>query len=159
MVAKKDDERTTSTDLDLPRADVQRFSDADLRQMADFEAAVAALGDELVSSADHIGSGAELLRDKSRLEGVPFVALQWNFSASKDYEGEYFVSVHVLTRHQERFIFNDGSKGGIRDQLFEYSQGSGRFSGMLCEKGLRSSSYVYEDADGKKKNATSYYIA
>lgn len=146
--------------LALPRADVQRITDANLREMRDFDSVVSQITTDLpmLSSADHIGSGSELIKDKERLVGVPFIALRWHFAETDDYDSAYFVTVHVLTKHGDRLVFNDGTKGGIRDQLMELSQNTGRFEMLVCEKGLRLSEYTVE-LDGKKTKATSYYIA
>lgn len=156
------DNEHDGTDIVLPRADANRVSDSDLREMRDFDSVLAALNDSdlpVLSSADHIGSGSELTKDKGRLVGVPFIALRWHFSATDDYDSGHFVTVHVLTKHGERLVFNDGTKGGIRDQLMELSQNTDRFEYLVCEKGLRTSEYEYVDESGRKSRATSYYIA
>lgn len=156
------DNSDKSTELVLPRADVDRVSDHDLRNMRDFESVLTQLNDSdlpVLSSADHIGSGSELIKDKAVLIGIPFIALRWHFSQTDDYDSAYFVTVHVLTKMGDRFVFNDGTRGGIRDQLMELSTNTERFEMLVCEKGLRVSEYEYTDEHtGKKSRATSWYI-
>jgi hypothetical protein len=170
MVTRKQDQEQPGTELEraLPAPDFVKFTDDDLRRMKDFDAVLAELQESetpVLLSGDHIGSGSELLSDKEKLVDVKFIALSWQFHESDkfrdaDGRGIVFVSVHVLTEHGDRFVFNDGTKGGVRDQLMELSTKQGRFEMLLCEKGLRTSEYDYEDPHtGMTSTAVSYYIA
>jgi hypothetical protein len=170
MVTRKNDpsqDPAGAIERAIPRADVERYTDADLRRMRDFDAVLAELADSetpVLLSGEHIGSGSTLLTEKQELVDVPFIALTWAFHESDDFRdgdgGIIFCSVHVLTKDGDRLVFNDGTKGGIRDQLMELSTKTGRFEMLVCEKGLRISEYDYEDPNtGMTSRATSYYIA
>lgn len=170
MVTRKQDQSQdpgSQLERTLPAPDVQRYSDSDLRRMRDFDAVLAELADSetpVLLSGEHIGSGSTLLTEKRELVDVPFIALTWQFHESDDFRdgdgGIIFVSVHVLTKDGDRLVFNDGTKGGVRDQLMELSTKTGRFEMLVCEKGLRISEYDYEDPHtGMTSRATSYYIA
>jgi hypothetical protein len=170
MVTRKQDQpQDPGAELErsLPRPEVERYTDDDLRRMRDFDAVLAELADSetpVLLSGEHIGSGSELLTDKEKLVDTPFIALTWQFHESDSFRdgdgGIIFVSVHVLTKDGDRFVFNDGTKGGVRDQLMELSTKTQRFEMLVCEKGLRVSKYDYEDPNtGMTSAATSYYIA
>jgi hypothetical protein len=166
MVTQKQDPQA-EIERSLPTPALVRYTDEDLRRMRDFDAVLAELQESelpVLLSGEHIGSGSELLSDKRKLVDTKFLALSWQFHESDDYSDAdgpiRFVSVHVLTENGDRFVFNDGTKGGVRDQLMELSIKSERFEMLLCEKGLRISEYEYEDEHtGSKSQATSYYIA
>jgi hypothetical protein len=132
------------------------FSDDKLRAMDNFEdvlAAFAAEGIQLLDASDWVGAGSDLI-DKERLLGVPFLLIQWKFLQSQDYEGSSFVVCHILTRHNERLMFMDGSKGGIRDDLIEASKNTNQFHAMIVKNGLRKSDYgIAKDGCTMHKNA------
>jgi hypothetical protein len=160
MVARQEIERLESGIL--KPVDGRVLSDSDLREMTDFDAVLDGLRDtdaDVLMAQDYVGSGGELLKDKDRLVGVPFIILQWSFNESDDFEDNIFVSCQILTKHRERFVINDGTKGGIRDQLLSISSETGRFNYMVCERGLVVSEYTVEDEDGKTKKAKSYYLS
>lgn len=170
MVTRKQDQpQDPGAELErtLPAPSFVRYSDDDLRRMRDFDAVLAELADSelpVLLSGEHIGSGSELLTDKEKLVDKKFIALSWQFHESDSFRdgdgGIIFVSVHVLTEDGDRFVFNDGTKGGVRDQLMELSTKTDRFEMLMCEKGLRVSKYDYEDpSTGMTSAATSYYIA
>lgn len=112
-------------------------------------------GAESVAVADQeLGDGFKLLENKDQLNGVGFIAVNWDF-----HQGDHgeFVTVKVMTEDGQKYIVNDGSSG-IRDQLMAYTAKSGKQAGMFCRKGLRRSDYTYTDDDGKTKPAKTYYI-
>ena len=101
----------------------------------------------------------------------------WDFHSSGDFAqidpesgielpGQ-FVSVHLMTRHPlpgymaNKYIINDGTKGGVRDQLLDYTtRHDGKRVGLACPGGLTVSQYDYVDpTDGSKSKARSYYLA
>ena len=63
-------------------------------------------------------------------------------------------------------LFNDGSTG-VYNQLSEMVERTGRSAGIVCRRGLRSSTYTYveKDFDGnpiegrKPIDSTTYYVA
>lgn len=103
----------------------------------------------------------EILKDKSSMIGVPFLIIEWRF-AQGDY-GDEFVSAECMTREGRRFILNDGG-AGIRVQLKKLTahreaigHPTPRF-GRIVSKGLRVSRYEWEDGDGQKRPAETYYL-
>ena len=147
----------------LRPVDGRTLSDSDLREMVDFDAVLDTLrdsGETVLMAEDYVGSGAELIKDKGRLVGIPFIILQWAFHESSDFEDNIFVSCEILTKHRERFVINDGTKGGIRDQLLNVSNTTGAFNYFVCPHGLTVSEYEVEDSEtGKTKKAKSYYLS
>ena len=137
-----------------------QISADELRNITSFQDAlnlISAKGIETVNSSDVIGDGFTLLesKDKERLVGVPFLLLSWRFA--KGNVGE-FVSAHLVTTHNEKFIINDGSTG-IMQQLADLTK-SGVNGGIACKRGLRKSEYEYTDPKtGEVSNAVTYYIA
>lgn len=119
----------------------ERFSDADLRAVTSFEEAAAlaarAYGD--VKSLDdfELGNGFKLLGSDNadRLIGVSFILLHAAFN-----EGDFspFVSMVLVTRNNDRLIYNGGA--AIVDQLLDITK-TGRYGGVLIPHGLRKSTY------------------
>lgn len=101
------------------------------------------------------GDGFALLdkNEKGRLVGVPFIILDWNF-----WEGDFgeAVTLKVITNANEKFRVNDGSTG-IRDQMKAIAE-KGEQRAIYVKKGLRRSDYEYQDKDGSKKPATTFYL-
>jgi len=119
-----------------------------------------------LTSASDLGDGFALT-EKDRLVGTPFIALQW-----KEHMGDFgpFVAVHVVTRDavdgQSKFVFVDGSSG-IREQLAYLQDKTKRNGGLVCNKGLRTSEYLFcetckgavkQPHEHQTKPATTYYI-
>lgn len=105
---------------------------------------------------EKLGTGFNLLKDKDRLVGKPFVVISFGFNEG-DFDG-YFTSLAVVTKDEKKYIVNDGSTG-IRDQLMELARETRRFGGWLVPHGLRKSEYNYEDKEtGKITPATTYYL-
>lgn len=105
-----------------------------------------------VDANEAFNGGFELV-EKEKLEGVPFVVMDWKFSAGK--YNEDFVIVRAMTTDSRKVVFNDGSTG-IRQQLRDYEQAHGKRP--LHSMGLRSSVYTYKDQDGNETPATTWYI-
>lgn len=142
------------------------FSEGDLTDIDSFNAAVALLGKQGVTSesVSDYGSGFKLLKtdEKVQLIGVPFVIVEWQFRNGDN--GEY-VSALIVTAKDEKLILNDGSTG-IRDQLRKVTDARidrGQAypqQGLACEKGLRVSKYTYTDAKtGEDRPAETFYLA
>lgn len=141
------------------------FTTQELRDAKSFDDLYNLINDRfggIWDAAEEIGDGFELLDDKSRLVGVPLVLVQWSFTGSDYGEGE-FVSVRCATQNprtgeMEKWVINDGSTGIYR-QLKEFSESHNVYGGLTIGNGLRRSDYTYVDeADGKSKPATTYYI-
>lgn len=154
-------ERAENSELELFRDGGRLIADHELRDIesvADLMDLITDSEEPALDAADFVGSGSELLKDKERLVSVPFWAVQWRFNQSDDYEDAWFVSVQILTEHGEKFVINDGTQGGIRDQLHAVTRKTGKMNFFRCSKGLTVSEYTVIE-DGKKKKARSYYIA
>lgn len=174
---------TSKTSKTEPSTEValNMASDTQLRELTSFDDAMRLIQEELGAKVhsveEEIGTGFVILDDKSKLEGMDFLAIMWEFHSSGDYSqvdpesgielpGQ-FVSVHLMTKAPlqgymgNKYIINDGSKGGIRDQLAEYSnRHDGKRVGLVCMGGLAVSEYDYTDeTTGKKSKARSYYLA
>lgn len=136
---------------------VRRFDDDTLRSIRSFDDALAAAravdGDILDVADSELSTGFAVLdtNGKARLVGVPFIVLDWRFANGE--KGE-FVSLSIVTKHNEKLIVNDGSTG-IRDQMKRLGQP--RTLGV--RHGLRVSEYDYTDqATGEISRAKTYYL-
>ena len=143
------------------------WSDNDLREIGSFEDALNAVGPNVLDSADEIGSGFKVLEDKDELLKIPFLILEWRFNPGKYIndlgEKTDFVSITLVTKHNEKYILNDGSTG-IAAQLRDLTDRTGSYGGLLCRNGLRvSRDYEVRLPDGKGGEktilGTTYYLA
>ncbi len=115
----------------------------------------------LWEDAIEVKSEWELLTDKRFLVGKPFFIQNVRF-----YEGSYgpAVAVMVITKDNQRFVFNDGSTG-IMQELMKLCQKHDRFGGFVVPNGLRVSEYDFEVKDfdgnptGEVKHAKTYYLS
>lgn len=134
------------------------FSDEELRSLQTYNDLRALVNEKkipVVNASDVLSDGFELTKDKAGLVGIEFVIVDWRFTASSEYEDGEFVTVRLITAQNAKLIINDGSKGGIRDQLKSVAP-----EGVLFVKnGLRVSEYEYTDEKGKKNKARSYYLS
>lgn len=147
MVAKKQEVATTDSALPAGWHDV------------DFNAAFNICAQEygqVVSSTDVIGDGFILLPDKAMAVGREFLVIDWKFITDKD-TGREYASMRIINPQNEKAIINDGSTGIYR-QLKDLSD-RGIRGGIHCSNGLRVSEYVYENDNGEKSNAKTYYLA
>jgi hypothetical protein len=103
------------------------------------------------------------LDDKSKLEGVPFVAQRWWFTNGE--MGEFAVVRCLLPKDNpiyidgdptNKVIITDGSTG-IYKQLRELSMATGQNSKLVVRHGLRASDYT-ADTDQGPKLARTYYL-
>lgn len=107
------------------------------------------------SSANLFGDGAEFIKDKAVMVGVPFLVLDYRFITDPD-TGREYVSVLVMNGNGEKARFNDGSTG-VYAQLKQVNDQYGVI-GITCKNGLRKSDYTKE-IDGKKEKAITYYLS
>lgn len=141
-----------------------KWDDDTLRSVTDFEAALQLAKQEFGGvdvASEEMGDGFTLLgaADKIRLIGVALMFLRWEFHLGD--QGE-FVSAHIVTKDNGRYIINDGSTG-IRAQLWAYTEKHKRQGALYVEKGLRKSDYMVELPDPKtgemrEQPATTFYI-
>lgn len=141
------------------------FSDTELRGIGSFAEALALVetkyGD-VIDASSEIGSGFVILEDKDALLNVPFVILSYAFPEGDRVDAHgiarHYSLMRVVTKHNEHFVVTDGGTG-IYEQLDEYYVRSGRKGGLLVERGLRKSEYVYTDpTTGEVSPATTYYL-
>lgn len=139
------------------------LSTEQMREISDFESAVALLTKELgaeVVSAEILGDGFSLLEDKDRLIGVPLMVVSWNF-ADGDF-GE-FVAARVVAqmpnKTYDKFVIIDGGTG-IYAQLKDLTaRANGKPQVLTAPRGLRKSDYKFPDPKtGELKPATTHYI-
>jgi hypothetical protein len=131
-------------------------------------------GESVKSFADEMGNGFAILDkdQKARLIGLKCVFLKWKFT-----DGDFgrFVNVAVITQDGAKYILNDGSTG-ICEQLWDYTQTTGKDAFRLAPRGLRDSNYATcgncgkprdsredecttcHDTDTKRGTGTTYYI-
>jgi hypothetical protein len=151
VAGKKSEEKTTETGIvvrEIPRSTLQGI--------ATWEDVAKVWGDRIVDVRE-FGDGFKLLRKKQKetLVGKPFVVAAYKFN-----DGDFgtFVTMHIVTKTNDKFIINDGSTG-IKDQLTEFFNKTGQLGGLVCPGGLRYSDYEYEDPDsGELKPARTYYL-
>lgn len=151
------------------------FTDTDYHDVKSFADAMLLLANAGVAaeSVDDYGSGLRPLEDADALIGVPFVAIEWIVR-----DGEYgeYVSITYMTDRNEKGILNGGVSlvddfESIAKQREDVGNPEPR-KGLLCPRGLRKSTYFFDEstgkalpkgesiqADGKKaKPGHSYYI-
>lgn len=140
------------------------IGESDLRAISSVDDAFA-LMDSFggVESFDDYGTGFEIIDDKDRLVGNPFVVVEWRFTKSKEYGGE-FVSMAIVTKSGEKLIVNDGSTGVCAQmrRVTDERVKSGRRApqtGLMVSRGLRRSDYTYTDDKGNQIAAKTYYLA
>lgn len=184
MASKQDKtSATAATPTEQPAQEVATtdlFSAEALRGITSFEdaARMLYLNDiEIVEAGQVIGDGFALLKKdrKNILVGVPLLLLEWNFYPG-DY-GDTFCAIRLVSRNPDgsagKYIINDGSTG-IADALKDYTERTGKVTGLMVRNGLRASDYTFCEAcdralkpgeadekhrdDGKHSKATTYYL-
>lgn len=139
------------------------FDDAQLATITTFDEAVEALTSAtVIDDFDDFGNGFVVLdtKDKRRLEGVPFLIVEWRMNAGENGE---FVSAAIVTKHNEKLILNDGSLG-IKEQLksiAEARRANGHQNpqaGLMVKGGLKGKTYQ-TTANGQEITATTYRLA
>lgn len=164
--------KASPTGAEVTFDNAPRYDDEALLNITDFNAAVALatqeLGGEILSVSDEIGNGFTILNgdDKMQLVGLPCMFMGWTFNVGE--QGK-FVSVTTVAKGAGgaliKAIVNDGGTG-IHDQLEAYTARTGKQGGLTARKGLRASSYYYDEESGQtfsdggpgRKKATTFYI-
>ncbi len=152
-------QKTAPDQTNLPAVTRSIAPDA-LREMDSFDAALVALADAgitVVSAADELGDGFELLTEqgKTSLVGVPFIVLDGTINPDGDFGS--FVSLRVMTKDGRKVIINDGSTG-INAQVTDFINRRGTIAGLAVMHGLRSSEFKFCEQcknTKNKKDATS----
>lgn len=150
-------------------ANKSTFDDAQLATMVTMSEALAALGAVTTAEdwADY-GTGFDLLDNKDRLVGVPFVIVEWRFTKSQQY-AQTFVSAMIVDEKDNRFILNDGSTGicaqlrSVTDRRIARGDAFPQ-AGLIVRKGLRRSNYKVAGTDkdtGEEVmlEASTFYLA
>lgn len=122
------------------------------------------LGAEQIGDSLDLGDGYPILDDKGKLEGQSLIFIDWTFIPSDKVpalkEGEelwpgrgFFTTARVVTSDNRKFRVNDGSRG-MHQQLWEYSQKTGRQVALVARGGLKGSHYTLDDGT----TGLTYYI-
>lgn len=90
-------------------------------------------------------SGPELIKDKRRLIGVPFVILKTSFNEGKNGP---FVTLEIMTKGNEHIVINDGSTG-IASQMVDLYE-IHKDQPIVIQKGLRVSDYFFNTQTDEK---------
>lgn len=109
----------------------------------------------------------DIVDNKDRLIGVPFLIVQWRFNESEKFKNDdgtngSFVSAEIMLSDGALLVVNDGSTG-IARQLRELSDrriAAGHampYAGRAVNKGLRKSEYDTE-VNGKMQHGVTYYL-
>lgn len=151
MVTRKSEETPAPSDEIAPTV----IEWGKITTPADARAALENAYGAVLESSALFGDGAEFIKDKDKLIGIPFMILEWHFVIDKETNREY-VNVLVMNQVGEKARFNDGSTG-VRDQLKKVHEEYG-IIGIFCKFGLRKSSYMKE-VNGKPEKATTYYLS
>lgn len=151
----------TSNDVKKQSKDVatQVLTLDQLRNVLTFEDAVALakqVNDGVIISSADLGDGFAI-KEKKDLIGIQMMLLEWEQGKNVS-KGEGFIIVRAVTVNNDKVIFTDGSTG-IWRQLTQFTEQTGRTSGMYAQEGLRVSRYTFTDETGKEKDAETYYIA
>ena len=143
------------------------YAETELAAIKSFDDALAMFNEtERGEDFADYGSGFEVLEtsSKSRLIGVPFIALDWFFRSGDN--GDYVVA-HIVTKAGEKLVLTDGSTGILKQLrrvtdarvMRGWSDVEAR-ANLICRSGLTESAYQYADEKtGELRNATTYYIA
>lgn len=126
---------------------MQDFTPDELASITTFDDAIALakekFGGESILSSDVLGDGFSLLKDKSKLIGVPCYFLAWSFSPG-DFDRE-MVTVRVVAEMErgqlpKKLVINDGGTG-IYDMLRGLTDRDPNARMVFAPKGLRVSRY------------------
>jgi hypothetical protein len=155
---------TQSTSKDI--AKIRRFTAEDLYNVNSFDDAVSLLQKVGYSPADiipatELGDGFLELKkeEKAQLTGVPFLLLEAVWDEGDFAEDGYF-QLKVVTKDGRKFRMSDGGTGIARQLHFlMQTRGLDYVPPMVCDRGLRSSTYDFTDeTTGKTTKATTFYL-
>lgn len=110
-------------------------------------------GVPILTSAVLFGDGADFIKDKNLLCGVPFIILDFHFIIDPE-TGREYVNVLVMNQEGNKARFNDGSSG-VCAQLKKVKEEYGAAIGISVKFGLRKSSYKTPDGEA----ATTFYLS
>jgi hypothetical protein len=132
--------KSESTEIDIKQA---RFDDDEMRAVQSIDDAARMVAaefgtDAIATIAEEMGSGSEILEDKSKLIGTKFFLMEWRFNMG---DNGPFVSAAAITDKGDKYIINDGS-AGMFSQLNQYTVRTGKTFGLLVPKGLRVSTFT-----------------
>ena len=150
MVAKKDagsEAQGAEIERKIDWGKVDNLADARLLLEQNYGA--------VLSSQNVFGDGAEFIKEKDKLVGVPFLVLDWRENTDPA-TGNKYVNVLIMNATGSKARFNDGSTG-VYAQLKKVHEEYGVI-GIECRFGLRKSEYTIE-VDGKPQKASTYYLA
>lgn len=102
-----------------------------------------------VIHASELGDGFQLLKEKDKLIGVPFVIIQVRQNESEYDDNAVYSVIRLVTERGSKVVIVDGGTG-INAQVTNLGEGVG---GILVPGGLRRSDYQYEG-----KPASTYYL-
>ena len=133
---------------------VREWTDDDLRSIKTVEDAIQQF-EAVTDVKDVLGTGFDILNDKDRLVGAPFMIV-----TAREHKGDFgrFVTCFLVTDNGDRWIINDGSTG-IAAQLLSLKDSHGITDGILVKEGLRRSDYTFTAEDGSEKDASTYYLS
>lgn len=136
------------------------LSDAELREIEDIDDVTRVIGvtdiAEITTIGSVLGTGFNVLDDKSKLLDVGFIIVKYGVHKS-DKNGGEFSTLHVVTNDKNKYIVNDGSTG-IHAQMAELKEKMGHVCPLFVPRGLRMSEYDYEDGKGNKTRARTFYL-
>lgn len=95
-------------------------------------------------------------KDKDTLLGVPFV-IRHGRIAVDEATGNQYVVLYVVDKDNRMIVLTDGSTGIFQQYVTKVNE-FGKTGPFLIANGLRKSEYVYEDVNGNKSPAVTYYF-
>lgn len=102
-----------------------------------------------VIHASELGDGFQLLKEKDKLIGVPFIIVGIRQNESEYDDEKVYSVVRLVTERGSKVVIVDGGTG-INSQVTNLPESVG---GILVPGGLRRSDYQYEG-----KPASTYYL-
>jgi len=140
------------------------FTSDELRELSSWSQISELLPD--VDFADEVvGDGFDVLsgEDKAQLVGIPMVFVQWRFTNGKD---GFLVIIDALakiglndTDVRKVRIIDFSAKSGLCQEMRDYTDRTGKMTGLIVRRGLKASTYNFEDPKtGETRVATTYYL-
>lgn len=162
MVSRKD---APTQEVTLP----DELPDEVVAGFDSFDSAIAHFreGFGVVNIGDVAGDGFSLQKDKTLLENVPFLIIDWKeISGISSDTGRPYATIRIITADGRKYRISDGSTG-IYSQLLRMAD-KGVRHGIAVPKGLFKSEY-WVDADGmplkdpdtykgEKRKAYTFYL-
>lgn len=123
------------------------FTTDQLAEVKSFDDMMQLLSDTGIETTEitDFGDGFAVAESKRSLVNVPFVIMDYKFSAKGDF-GEFAI-LRLMTKDGRKLILTDGSTG-ICEQTRDLAR-RGVIGGILCPKGLTVSEYDYKGFDSK----------